>query len=195
MIFIETILNHPLAYNIIQLLLSMDFYQTVTPLIEAYPHGSILEIGCGTGELLKFLHCNRYVGIDVNKTYFDYATEHFGNKKRTFMLLDAKKMSRSPETFDLVLMINMIHHLSDANFSAILKRLSTHIRFRRLIIIDSKPDIGIFNSILMKADGGDYFREIEAIQKIVEKYFVIETKTIIRKPYWIYKEPMVVVKK
>lgn len=82
--------------------------------IRAHDGMHILDIGCGTGEILNFLPENIvYHGYDISDIYIAHAKRFFG-KRGTFncKLLDAGEIARLPK-FDLVMGIGVLHHLDD----------------------------------------------------------------------------------
>ena len=83
------------------------------------PEGSsVLEIGCGTGTLLAKVLPSRGVGIDISpKMIAIAAVRHPGLR---FLVADAAVL-RLPETFDYVMIPDVIEHLADipGTFSAV----------------------------------------------------------------------------
>lgn len=192
---VKEIFNNPFFYNMAQVLLGMDFYSVAGINIEKYPSKHILEIGCGTCEMLKHIKPSRYCGIDINKEYIKHASRKYKRKGVSFAVVDAKKLKKIKHHFDIVLMVNIIHHMSTKDLRIIIKKIVSNINFLRLIIIDSKPSIWPFSWILEKTDQGDYFRELEEIKGIVKSYLKIENASVLSKPYWVYRYPMVVARK
>ena len=49
-------------------------------------HYSILDYGCGTGDLIYFLKTKpqKYVGLDINNKFIKIGKKRFGNKKYSF---------------------------------------------------------------------------------------------------------------
>ena len=83
------------------------------------PEGSsVLEIGCGTGTLLAKVLPSRGVGIDISpKMIAIAAVRHPGLR---FLVADAAVL-RLPETFNYVMIPDVIEHLADipGTFSAV----------------------------------------------------------------------------
>ncbi len=75
------------------------------------PEGaSVLEIGCGTGELLASLRPGRGVGIDISPKMVEKATENFPDLK--FFVDDFEDL-KITETFDYVVISETIGHVND----------------------------------------------------------------------------------
>jgi len=75
------------------------------------PQGSsVLEIGCGTGELLASLSPGRGIGIDISPKTIDMARSKFPHLQ--FYVGDAEDL-QIHEKFDYVLMVETIGHVDD----------------------------------------------------------------------------------
>ena len=72
---------------------------------------SILELGCGTGELLNALKPNRGVGIDFSPEMVCIARERYPNIE--FRTADIEKIEGWGETFDVLIMSDVVGHLMD----------------------------------------------------------------------------------
>ncbi len=76
---------------------------------------SVLEIGCGTGDLLARLRPSRGLGIDFSPEMVDYARKKFPKENchaLEFDVDDAENL-HIEETFDYVVMSNLIGQLTD----------------------------------------------------------------------------------
>ncbi|MFH1993246.1 MAG: bifunctional class I SAM-dependent methyltransferase/glycosyltransferase family 2 protein [Pseudomonadota bacterium] len=72
---------------------------------------SILELGCGTGELLNTLKPRRGVGIDFSHKMLDIAKKQYPNLE--FKLADIEEIEGWGETFDVLIMSDVVGHLMD----------------------------------------------------------------------------------
>lgn len=80
------------------------------------PHARILDIGCGTADILDLLPAEAtYVGVDRDEEYIRFAQERHGRRPRTTFL--ARAVEELPGTFtscfDIVLADGVLHHLDD----------------------------------------------------------------------------------
>lgn len=76
------------------------------------PEGqSILELGCGTGDLLYALKPKRGVGIDFSSEMVRIAKERYPNLE--FRMADMEKIEGWEETFDVLIMSDVVGHLMD----------------------------------------------------------------------------------
>lgn len=77
---------------------------------------SVLDVGCGTGELERLVHERypqaRLVGIDVTPQMLAVAREKFRDVPgMTFLLVQAEALPFAPARFDVVVSCNMLHHV------------------------------------------------------------------------------------
>ena len=75
----------------------------------------ILDIGCGTADILSYLPAGvEYWGYDISSEYIEAAKSRFGDRGH-FMCgrFDIQEANRLPK-FDVVLAIGLLHHLGDA---------------------------------------------------------------------------------
>jgi 2-polyprenyl-3-methyl-5-hydroxy-6-metoxy-1,4-benzoquinol methylase len=78
---------------------------------ERVPEGaSVLEIGCGTGTLLAALSPARGVGVDVSQRMVEIAAAK--HPSLSFRVADAEAFDPG-ETFDFVIIPDVVEHLSD----------------------------------------------------------------------------------
>jgi len=76
------------------------------------PEGlSILELGCGTGDLLNALKPRRGVGIDFSSEMIRIASKRFPNLE--FRLADIEQLESWGKTFDVLIMADVVGHLMD----------------------------------------------------------------------------------
>ncbi len=71
---------------------------------------SVLEIGCGTGELLGWIKGNRKTGIDFSKTMIQHAGSQFPDIE--FHVMDACEINLA-QKFDVIILSNLIGWLPD----------------------------------------------------------------------------------
>ncbi len=74
----------------------------------------ILDIGCGTAQILPYLPANvEYWGFDISREYIEAAKSHFGARGHfSCGQLDRAALEKLPK-FDVVLAIGVLHHLDD----------------------------------------------------------------------------------
>jgi len=88
------------------------YYEEVERIVRFHvpPGSSVLEIGCGTGDLLAALSTSRGVGIDISPKTLEIArSKHPG---LTFIVGDAEDIPLS-EPFDYILLSDLVGYLDD----------------------------------------------------------------------------------
>ena len=86
----------------------------------AIPYNStVLEVGCGTGQLANFLgiSCRRVIGTDICENSLrlgeQFRRKH-GLDRVRFLHMDLFRPCFKPERFDVILCCGVLHHTSDA---------------------------------------------------------------------------------
>jgi SAM-dependent methyltransferase len=137
---------------------------------------SILDIGCGTGEIRRYLADVEYFGIDPNADYIFAARKRFRHFARcTFLCgtIDEATLAESPK-FNVVLATGVLHHLSDEEAVRVATLAKSALklggRFITLdpCIIEGQSRIARF---LVTHDRGRYVRSAEAYQHLVSRVY------------------------
>jgi SAM-dependent methyltransferase len=102
--------------------------------------GSVLDLGCGTGELAAMLAPGRrVVGADPAAAMLDVARQRPGSDKVDWVEADARSLSLD-ERFDLIVLTGHAFQvfLSDDDVSQILRTIATHLAPDGRFIFDSR---------------------------------------------------------
>ena len=78
----------------------------------SHEDSSVLEVGCGSGDLLATIEGSRKVGIDFSEEYITWAKEKHQGKNIEFLLMDANSIQLN-EKFDLIIISNLIGFVDD----------------------------------------------------------------------------------
>ena len=113
---IRSILSSPIIYDALQNIMGADRFRKklVSEFIKPFPGCRILDLGCGTAEILQYLPGNiEYWGYDISDDYIEAAKMRYG-KRGHFQcgLLGDSDLAALPK-FDRVLSLGVLHHLSD----------------------------------------------------------------------------------
>ena len=135
---------------------------------------SIIDIACGTGQYSALTNSS-YLGVDLNPKYIEYAQNNYGNHSKRFLCADANNIPVPQISYDVALLIDATHHLSDdANnqLFATFNRISP----RFVVICDPikqnpRNFIGRFLNYL---DRGNYIRTKHELTRLIEGKLAIE---------------------
>jgi len=93
---------------------SKYYWNEITQYCNYFSHkdSSVLEIGCGNGDLLANIAGSKKTGIDFSEEYLKWAKEKYSNQDIEFILMDANKIELN-QTYDLIILSNLIGYLDD----------------------------------------------------------------------------------
>lgn len=129
---------------------------------------SIIDIGCGIGQYSNMTE-GRYLGIDLQPKYIEYCMKKYKNTNKSFRCADAASIASEKSKFDLVLMVDFLHHLSDDSVVKILKDASL---LSNRYIVSFEPIIEQVNPIgrwFIDHDRGDYIRPKSSLLNLFRK--------------------------
>lgn len=104
--------------------------------IRPRPGERVLDLGCGTGEIVEFLSEQKYVGFDPNASYIEAARARFGHLGEFSLgsVSDPPVLSRG---FDVAIAIGVLHHLDDPRADALIDLARVQLRpGGRLVTLD-----------------------------------------------------------
>lgn len=121
-----SILDRPLVWEASRVALDLGFglYRRRRALLARWGllegDPSILDIGSGIGQYAS-LTGGRYLGVDLNCPYVEHARRRRGDEQHAFRCVDAAELVAEGESFDLVLMVDFLHHLADDDVVPVLR--------------------------------------------------------------------------
>jgi SAM-dependent methyltransferase len=152
----------------------------------------ILDVGCGTADILAYLPSVEYVGLDMNEAYINYTKKRFGHKGIFLATkVDGKTINEfSLYDFDIVLATGLLHHLNDDEALRLFELARSVLKpGGRLITLDGcyvKGQSWLARLILSK-DRGKYVRTKDEYLSFASKFFkniqVSIHRDLIRIPY------------
>jgi SAM-dependent methyltransferase len=150
---------------------------------------SVLDIGCGTGDLVDHLPRVHYVGHDPSADYVAAAEDRFG-ASGTFFVGGVGEVSLEPGSFDLAVAKGVLHHLDDSVARALFDEAAEALRpGGRLVTIDPAFDPGQSRvaRFLASRDRGQNVRTLDEYRALVPSSFSSVESTLhddlLRVPY------------
>lgn len=150
---------------------------------------TILDFGCGTGEMLELFYRNKYrprkyLGLDVRQKTIDDNLHKFANLDfADFKAIDLCEPDLDlGEAFDVITSFEVIEHIGHENIDAFLENIWGHCDDNTVVYISTPnydPQVGAAaNHTLTKDDGTTEIGEWDhfELQEKLSKYFIIEQK-------------------
>jgi SAM-dependent methyltransferase len=123
----RVILSNARVYDFVQNALGVRRYRR--EIIAAYLRREptalrILDVGCGTAEILEQLPPCVYVGIDMSAEYIEAAGRRYGDRGTFLRASVADAAFRDWDgQFDVALMLGLLHHLDDDEVVALFENV------------------------------------------------------------------------
>ena len=187
---IRSVLSHPRIYDLFQNIMGARSRRREfsTNFIRACPGNRLLDVGCGTAQILDYLPEGvDYWGYDINPEYIATAQAKFDGKQRfACRLIEESEIAGMPP-FDIVLAIGLLHHLDDETARNILRLSKLALKpAGRFVSIDPVFTVGQNHMarFLIRADRGQNVRTAEGYSALVRHEFHL-VKGIVRHRIWI----------
>ena len=172
---ISELFDNPSIFNKIRNMLiggkhkfNIEAYSAINPSLNE----TILELGCGTGELSEFVILNSdYLGLDNSQRFLNKARLKYPNKN--FINMDVKDILSLQKEFNKTIIVNFLHHFEDREVISILNNVKS-ITKNKVIIIDAIRPINKISNLLVRLDRGDYIRTAEDQLNLIGLIFKIE---------------------
>lgn len=147
---------------------------------------TILDFGCGSGEMLELFYRNKYrpkqyLGLDIRKQTIDenntkFASLDFASFKQADLCQDELDLG---QTFDIITCFEVIEHIGHKNADAFLDNIAYHCNKDTVVYLSTPnydPQVGAANNHLLGPDKEigewDHFE----LQAKLEEFFTIENK-------------------
>jgi cyclopropane fatty-acyl-phospholipid synthase-like methyltransferase len=143
--------------------------------IKAKPGDRVLDIGCGTGDIVEWLPDVDYVGFDLSKEYIERAQRRYvGRRARFFCEAVRDDVTVEHGAFDIVLANGILHHLTDDEARSLLA-LATKAMTPggRLVTLDGcyTPKQRLVKKLLLASDRGKFVRTEPAYLELARNAF------------------------
>lgn len=134
---------------------------------------SILDVGCGTGQYSQ-ITAGDYLGIDMDPRYIAAAQQRYGSPQKRFQCVRLQEANLQSKQFDITLLMDATHHLSDADLEDLLLVLQSVTR-RYLVITDPvrQNPLNWWGRFLTYCDRGNHIREKNEEIRLIGRHFSV----------------------
>ncbi|MDO8538015.1 MAG: class I SAM-dependent methyltransferase [archaeon] len=138
----------------------------------------ILDLCCGTGILprkwLSKLKKIKYVGVDINKPFLDFARKQMKNKPNfNFVYGNAAKI-KLKDKFDIIIATSSYHHIVDSQKKQFLNNIKQHLKENGTVIFYEKLVAPFKNKLEATNIGTKFYAE--RINYMMKKEKLSETQ-------------------
>lgn len=189
---IRRIFSVPALYRAAQSAIGADHFRTVLvdEILRLSPNDRVLDIGCGTADILDHLPEADYIGYDHSADYIADAKRRYGNRG-TFIVAGASgDRLELDDHRSVAFCIGVLHHLDDEQVvEALTMAREALVDGGRFVSIDptftdGQHPVGRF---LASRDRGQHVRSPHATSQLVESVFrnvsVTVRHDLLRVPY------------
>lgn len=170
------LLGVPAIYSLFRQFVGRDSvrHQYAEKYIRAQPGQRVLDIGCGTGDILDFLPDVDYVGFDMDPAYISAASQRHGSRGTFFCEPVGEGVNVPAASFDVVIAHGVLHHLNDDEAKALFKIAHTALKpGGRLLTFDGcfSDDQSRMSQFFVSRDRGCHVRRREDYETLARAVF------------------------
>jgi SAM-dependent methyltransferase len=160
------------------------------------PGDAVLDIGCGPAYYFQRLPSVRYYGFDTDRRYIDHARKRWGQVAEFRSEIFAEHHLAEIPPVDAVLLLGLLHHLSDHDARKLLDLISRSLApGGRVISVDTcfAPDQGRISRWMSENDRGEYVRWPEGFVGLARDSFddvtgeVVSEATRVPSSFWLMR--------
>lgn len=187
----KAILRLPAAYRLLHALFGTSrlrrFY--AEEFIRPEPGSRVVDIGCGTADILEYLPAVSYFGVDHNPQYISYDRIRFPSAQFHVASVGLALKDLLPAA-DIVMANAILHHLTDEEASALFETAKGLVSENgRLVTLDNqyRPKQNPISRFLIANDRGKFVRTREQYAALAAPHFrsmrCVESSRLLRIPY------------
>ena len=166
----KELLKFPILYKLSQkIFLADNFRKMILKKEIINKNSNVLDIGCGPGNMIKYLNFNRYYGFDTDEKYIEYAKKKF-RKCKFFCEIFSKSSIKKISKIDTVILFGILHHINNDEVYELLKNIKLSLKNKyKIIVLDPVyvDDQNLIAKFLIKNDRGKFVR---SSQKYIELF-------------------------
>ena len=172
---IYSLLSNTFFYSLVQRVMSgTSFRKKIVKKYITKHNVKVLDIGCGPAEILDTLPEIKYYGFDINPIYINSAKKKYENKGKFFCKKFTNKNTKYLPKFDHVLLLGVLHHLSDQEINKLMPNIKKVLKRKGNIITLDNIFINKQNLIakfLIQMDKGENVRSKTGYLNILKNHF------------------------
>lgn len=168
----ERLMSHPLVYWASQAPFAKGKLVPFLRNAKLEEATKVLDLGCGPGTNAALFASSRYVGVDSNPAYIEFARNRYPGE---FVVADALTYSSGNREFDLILLNSFLHHMDDTGVRRLFSGVDALLQddgFVHLIDMVLPERLSLART-LAKLDRGDYPRAVEHWHQLFAEYFEV----------------------
>lgn len=161
----------PALYNLFRKLAGRDAVRRryAETHIRAKVGQHVLDMGCGTEEILNYLPDVDFVGFDINANYIRVAQRRHGSRGTFFCAPVGEEVNVPVASFDIVICHGILHHLDDDEARALFRIARRAMKSGgRMITLDGCfcNDQSRLSHLFVSWDRGHHVRRPEAYEAL-----------------------------
>jgi len=136
---VRAVLSIPAVYDFAQMLMGARANRIwlQREFIQARSGERVLDVGCGTADILSVMPDVDYTGFDISESYIRKAQKRWGVRGQFHARLLNSETIESLDKFDLVLATGLLHHLDDDEVHVLFEALAKGLKPNgRIVTVD-----------------------------------------------------------
>jgi SAM-dependent methyltransferase len=172
---IKSILALPFGYRMLHGILGTHRMRRhyVDEFVKPTPASRVVDIGCGTADILNYLPPMDYFGVDYNAHYIDHNRRRFP-RAQFYVASVSTDLGKLLPRADLVFANALLHHLDDAEADALFSCAKQLLNIGgRLCTLDNHtfPSQNPISRFLIANDRGKHVRSREEYERLAAPHF------------------------
>lgn len=141
----------------------------------------VLDIGCGTGDILRHMPDVQYVGFDMEDKLLEAARHNYGGRGKFYRRKLGTDVIEEFGAFDIVVATGVVHHLDDREAAELFDLAARCLKpGKRLVTLDGCYVEGqsTLARYILSRDRGRFVRNEEAYLSLASSAFSTVTPTV-----------------